>query len=76
MALNLVAEKNPNSSSNMPDADSSEYPAGDSSLNSSVDISSTKAADVTEPVIVPDIVTETNRNTVNNPSALSDNMGE
>ena len=73
MALNLVAEKNPNSSSNMPDADSSEYPAGDSSLNSSVDISSTKAADVTEPVIVPDIAVEPNRNTSNNPSALGNN---
>lgn len=69
MALNLVAEKNPNSSSNVPDADSSEYLAGDSSLNSSVDISSTKAADVTEPVIVPDIAVEPNRNTVSNPLA-------
>lgn len=69
MALNLVAEKNPNGQSDLPDADSSENPAGDSNLNSSVDISSTKAADVTEPVIVPDIVSEPNRNAVNNSSA-------
>ena len=73
MALNLVAEKNSNGQTNLPDANSSEYPAGDSSLNSSVDISSTKAADVTEPVIVPDIVSEPNRNTANNPSALGNN---
>lgn len=68
MALNLVAEKNANTSSDSSVADSSEYPMGDSSLNSPGDISSTKAADVTEPVIVPDIVTESSRNTVNNPS--------
>ena len=73
MALNLVAEKNSNGQTNSPETDSSEYPAGDSSLNSSVDISSTKAADVTEPVIVPDIAVEPNRNTANNPSALGNN---
>jgi hypothetical protein len=66
MALNMVAEKNPNGQSDLPDTDPSEYPAGDSNLNSSVDVSSTKAADVTEPVIVPDIVTESSRNAVNN----------
>ncbi|MGI8544503.1 MAG: hypothetical protein ACR2MD_13665, partial [Aridibacter sp.] len=68
MALNLVAEKNANASSDSPYSDSNDYPAGDSSLNSSADISSTKAVDITEPVIVPDIVTEPSRNTVNNPS--------
>ena len=69
MALNLVAEKTPTGQTSLPDSDQGEYPAGDSSLNSSVDISSTKAADVTEPVIVPDIAVEPNRNTVNNPLA-------
>ncbi|CAN5477055.1 hypothetical protein BH10ACI1_BH10ACI1_15330 [soil metagenome] len=68
MALNLVADKNANATSDSSIADSSEYPMGDSSLNSPVDISSTKAADVTEPVIVPDIAVEPSRNTANNPS--------
>lgn len=68
MALNLVAEKNANDSSDSSVADSSEYPMGDSNLNSSADISSTKATDVTEPVIVPDVAVEPSRNTANNPS--------
>lgn len=60
MALNLVAEKNPNGTTN--DASSAnETVAG----NSSVDIPPTKATDLAEPVIVPDPLVETNRTPVN-----------
>ncbi|HQU86100.1 MAG TPA: hypothetical protein PKY59_23435 [Pyrinomonadaceae bacterium] len=63
MALNLVAEKNPNANS-----DSSVNPNENVVINSnsSVDIPPTKATDLTEPVVVPDALSETNRNP-NNP---------
>lgn len=56
MALNMVAEKNPNG----------EIPT-QSETNSSVDIPPTKATDLNEPVVVPDTLSETNRTSVNAP---------
>jgi hypothetical protein len=63
MALNLVAEKNPNVTS-----DSLVNPNENvvANSNSSVDIPPTKAMDLNEPVVVPDVLSETNRNP-NNP---------
>lgn len=63
MALNLVAEKNPNGNT-----DSSVNPNENvvTTSNSSVDIPPTKATDFNEPVVVPDALSETNRNP-NNP---------
>ncbi len=64
MALNMVAEKNPNgTNSEIPNQ--SETSAANS--NSSVDIPPTKASDFNEPVVVPDPISETNRNSVNTP---------
>lgn len=62
MALNLVADKNPNANT-----DSSVNPLESENVaaNSSVDIPPTKATDLNEPVVVPDALSETNRNTVN-----------
>lgn len=62
MALNLVAEKNPNAQTDsLVNSDESENVAA----NSSVDIPPTKATDLNEPVVVPDALSETNRNPVN-----------
>lgn len=66
MALNLVAEKNPNGTTN--DASSANENVV---TNSSVDIPPTKATDLAEPVVVPDPLTETNRNPVTNPNVES-----
>ena len=64
MALNMVAEKNPNgANSEIPNQ--SETSAANS--NSFVDIPPTKASDFNEPVVVPDPLSETNRNSVNTP---------
>jgi len=62
MALNLVAEKNPNANT-----DSLVNPSESENVatNSSVDIPPTKATDLNEPVVVPDVLSETNRNQVN-----------
>jgi hypothetical protein len=62
MALNLVAEKNPNGNT-----DSSVNPLESENVaaNSSVDIPPTKATDLNEPVVVPDALSETNRNSIN-----------
>jgi hypothetical protein len=58
MALNMVAEKNPNGiKSEIPNQ--SETSAANS--NSSVDIPPTRATELNEPVIVPDPLVETNR---------------
>ena len=59
-ALNMVAEKNPN-------GNTAESPNRSETLrvNSSFDIPPTKAADLNEPVIVPDPLVEANRNPVN-----------
>ncbi len=73
MALNLVAEKNPNGQADLSNTDSGENIVGDSGFNSSVDIPSTKAADLTEPVIVPDSVSEPNRNAVSSPTVSTNN---
>ncbi|CAN5371426.1 hypothetical protein BH20ACI1_BH20ACI1_26560 [soil metagenome] len=73
MALNLIAEKNPNGQADLSNTDSGENIAGDPNFNSSVDIPSTKAADLTEPVIVPDSVIEPNRNAVNSPTVSPKN---
>lgn len=62
MALNLVAEKNPNGT-NSDNSDQSETSAANS--NSSVDIPPTRATELNEPVVVPDPLVETNRNSVN-----------
>ena len=66
MALSLVAEKNPNGdvSSN---GESIGSVTGDSNLSSSVDIPSTSAADLSEPIVVPDSSLEPNRSAVNAP---------
>lgn len=62
MALNLVAEKNPDSQTDsLVNSNESENVA----TNSSVDIPSIKATDLNEPVVVPDALSETNRNPVN-----------
>lgn len=62
MALNLVAEKNPNgANSEIPNQ--SETSAANS--NSSVDIPPTRATELNEPVIVPDPLVETNRTPFN-----------
>ncbi len=62
MALNLVAEKNPNGA-NSEISNQSETSAANS--NSSVDIPPTRATELNEPVVVPDPLVETNRNQVN-----------
>lgn len=69
MALNLVAEKNPNGTTN--DASSANETVAE---NSSVDIPPTKATDLAEPVIVPDPLVENNRTPVN--SSVSTTNGE
>lgn len=62
MALNLVAEKNPNAQTDsLVNRSESENVAA----NSSVDIPPNKATDLNEPVVVPDALSETNRNQVN-----------
>ncbi len=67
MALNLVAEKNPNGQSNTI-TNSEGGTINDLNSNSSVDIPPTKTADLNDPVaLTPDPLLETNRNT-NNPS--------
>lgn len=63
MALNLVAEKNPNANSDSL-VNKNENVVANS--NSSVDIPPTKATDLNEPVVMPDALSETNRNP-NNP---------
>lgn len=62
MALNLVAEKNPNGNSSEISTQSET-----SAANSSVDIPPNKAADLNEPVIVPDPLLENNRTPVISP---------
>lgn len=70
MALNLVAEKNPNgANSKIPNQ--SETSAANS--NSSVDIPPTRATVLNEPVVVPDPLVETNRNQVNAPTPTINN---
>lgn len=69
MALNLVAEKTPNGTTN--DASSANETVAE---NSSVDIPPTKATDLAEPVIVPDPLVEANRTPVN--SSVSTTNGE
>ena len=70
MALNLVAEKNPNgTNSEIPNQ--SETSAANS--NSSVDIPPTGATDLNEPVVVPDPLVETNRTQVNSSSPTISN---
>ncbi len=62
MALNLVAEKNPNAS-NSDASNTNETVAG----NTSVNIPPPGVMDLAEPVIVPDPLVQTNRTTVNAP---------
>lgn len=62
MALNLVAEKNPNASNN--DASGANETVAE---NSSVDIPPTKATDLNEPLPMTDPLVESNRTTVNSP---------
>jgi hypothetical protein len=68
MALNMVAEKNPNGNTN----DVSNQ-LETSAANSSVDIPPTKATDLNESVVVPDQMVETNRIPVN-PSVSTTNI--
>lgn len=70
MALNLVAEKKPNGNTDsLIDPSESENVAA----NSSVDIPPTKATDLNETVVVPDALSETNRNTVNAATSTTTN---
>jgi hypothetical protein len=62
MALNLVADKNPNGNT---DSTVNPLESENDATNSSVDIPPTKATDLNEPVIVPDALSETNRNPTN-----------
>ena len=66
MALNMVAERNPNGSTN----DASNQ-SDTNATNSSVDIPPTKATDLNEPIIVPDPLSETNRTPVTNTNVES-----
>jgi len=66
MALNLVAEKNPTGTT-IDVSNQSET----SAANSSIDIPPTKAADLNEPIIVPDPLSETSRNQVNFPATTT-----
>lgn len=68
MALNLVAEKNPNTDSNS-SVNSPESVNVVTNSNSSVDIPPTKTADLNEPVIVSETTAETNRNSLISTSA-------
>lgn len=74
MALNLVAEKNPNvANSEIPNQN--ETSAANS--NSSVDIPPTRATELNEPVIVPDPLVETNRTPVNTSTpSISNELGK
>lgn len=63
MALNLVAENNPNGNTDSLVNPNENVVVGNS--NSSVDIPPTKATDLNEPVVVPDALSETNRNPSN-----------
>lgn len=67
MALNLVAEKNPNA--NSIDISNS---GGTIQSNSSVDVPATKATDLNEPVVVPDPVAKTGEDQAN-PAASQNN---
>lgn len=67
MALSLVAEKNPNGEVVPSNGESIGTAAGDSNLDSSVDIPSTRAADLSEPIVVSDSGFEPNRGGVNAP---------
>ncbi len=67
MALNLVAEKNPNGT-NSENANQSETSAANS--NSSVDIPPTKNIDLNEPVVVPDPLSVTTQ-TPNTPASTT-----
>lgn len=62
MALNLVADKNPNGNT---DSMVNPLESENVATNSSVDIPPTKATDLNEPVVVPDALSETNRNSLN-----------
>ena len=67
MALNLVADKNPNvNTDSLAESENVE-------ANSSVDIPPTKATALNEPVVVPDALSETNRNTVNAATSTTTN---
>lgn len=69
MALNLVADKTPSGS------DNNLIPAnqnGEPGNNSSVTVPPTKAIDLNEPVVVPDSLSPSNRNSVNTqPTAMN-----
>jgi len=62
MALNLVADKNPNGNT---DSMVNPLERENVAVNTSVDIPPTKATDLNEPVVVPDALSETNRNSAN-----------
>ena len=70
MALNLVAEKNPNGA-NSEISNQSETSAANS--NSSVDIPPTRATELNEPVVVPDPLVESNRTPVNSSTPTNNN---
>lgn len=71
MALNLVAEKNPQADSNSP-VNASENENVVTNSNSSVDLPPTKAGDLNEPVIIPETPAETNRKSPNSVSVAND----
>ncbi len=65
MALNLVAEKEKTQANNLADAGREVDVLDNQDFNSSVDIPSTKATDVTEPLIIPDASSNERQNQVN-----------
>jgi hypothetical protein len=70
MALNLVADKNPNGKTDsLVNSNESENVAN----NPSVDIPPIKATDLKETVLVPDALSETNRNPVNPTTTITTN---
>lgn len=66
MALNMVAERNPNGNTSETSNQNET-----SAANSSVDIPPTKATDLNEPIVVPDPFSENNRNQVNSPATTT-----
>lgn len=70
MALNLVAEKNPNGNT---DSSVNSNESENVAANSSVDIPPTKATNLNEPVVVPDALSETNRNPINSATSNTAN---
>lgn len=73
MALNLVAEKNPNANATVNSADNTN-PGVTTTENSSVNVPPVKAADLNQPVIVPDPLSKTAQNPPNSETSNSNSL--